>query len=175
VAASTTLSLLMGPSASVAMCGSPTVTPATQRARVHPARKATLCQVTPVSVTQAVGSISTRLDNVTTVLLTVRLATATVMGTISRQVIAVGAFQPSPPPTINYRYTMHPVVTVGDGIRLERATITPLICHPASGLTKTALRKLPRTSKEHRCHQTFATTCILIIGFGSGTGISTKG
>ena len=165
----------MGPSASVAMCGSPTVTPATQRARVHPARKAMLCQVTPVYVTQAVGSISTRLGNVTTVLLTVRLATATVMGTISRQVIAVGAFQPSLPPTINYSYTMHPVVTVGDGIRLERATLTPLICHPASGLTKTAHQSYTHISKEHRCHQTFATTSGLTIGFGSGTGISTKG
>lgn len=135
----------MGPSASVAMCGSPTVTPATQRARVHPARKATLCQVTPVYVTRAVASISTRLGNVTTVLLTVRLATATVMGTISRQDIAVGAFQPSPPPAINFRYTMHPVVTVGDGIRSEQATIGLLICHPAHMLTLTAIREITRT------------------------------
>lgn len=135
----------MGPSASVAMCGSLTVTPATQRARVHLARKATLCQVTPVYVTQAVASISTRLGSVTTVLLTARLATATVMGTISRRVIAVGAFQPSPPPTINYSFTMHPVVTVGDGIRSERATIGLLICRPAHMLNLTTTKEITRT------------------------------
>ena len=135
----------MGPSASVAMCGSPTVTPATQRARVHPARKAMLCQVTPVYVTRAVASISTRLGSVTTVLLTVRLATATVMGTISRQVIAVGASQPLLPPTINYSYTMHPVVTVGDGIRSERATLGLPICRPAHMLNITTMKEITRT------------------------------
>lgn len=145
MAASTTLSHLMGPSASVAMCGSPTVTPATQRARVHPARKATLCQVIPVYVTRKVASISTRLGSVATVLLTVPLATATVMGTISRQAIAVDAFQPTPPPTINYSYTMHQVVTVGGGIRSERATIGLHICRPANMLNITTLNQITRT------------------------------
>jgi len=126
VAASTTHSLLTGPSAKDATYGFPTVTPVIQQAHAPLVRRATLFQETLVFVIQVVASISTQLDSVTTALQTVLLVTATVTGITSRQAIAVGASQLSPRQTTNFRFTMHPVAMVGVGIQSAPATSTLL-------------------------------------------------
>jgi len=119
-------------------------------------------------VTQAVASISMQLVTATTVLLTAQLAIVMETGITSHQVNVADVFQPTHRPVNSYRSIMLLLVMGMVGIYLVLATSGLLIFPLDRTHSTTILKETIHTSKGNKCHQTFATTCGPITGYGNG-------